>query len=282
MSNVKFICSKCDSDDVEHAMWVNPNTETVGDTFGTWNEDDASFCNNCESTGTLIENRTRPSFQKTIALDFDGVIHSYTSLWTFPNEIHDGPTPLALAAVNDYIKAGLKVVVFSARARAATGRQAIQDWLKKHNFPDLEITSVKPHAVLYVDDRAHLFTGANFPSVADVVLFNPWNKRNATAHFPLRSERGFPLVGLDRLIDEHTLTVELYDKWYCLYDVDPQGNVRRFEFTNLEKYAKGDETAYCDHAPNPEIVERCAEECDFYLPSLALELITGRWKLEHG
>lgn len=117
-------------------------------------------------------------YPKTVALDFDGVVHAYTSKWTAPEAIHDGPVPGALEAIQGYLKAGFQVAIFSARARALEGLYAIEEWLEHHGFPadELAVTSVKPQAVLYVDDRGFHFTGT-FPSVRDVETFKPWNRR---------------------------------------------------------------------------------------------------------
>lgn len=53
-----YKCKKCGSAKVQHAMWVELNTERVHDTFGTWNHDDNSFCPNCEEHGTIEEVKT--------------------------------------------------------------------------------------------------------------------------------------------------------------------------------------------------------------------------------
>lgn len=53
----EFYCQNCGSDNVEVAMWVNPNTNAVGDVFGSWGEDDSSYCNNCQMNGTLDEDK---------------------------------------------------------------------------------------------------------------------------------------------------------------------------------------------------------------------------------
>lgn len=48
-------CSRCGSEDVQYAVWFNPNTEEVGEIFGSWGEEDSSFCCSCEENGTLVE-----------------------------------------------------------------------------------------------------------------------------------------------------------------------------------------------------------------------------------
>ena len=117
-----------------------------------------------------------PEYKPTIAVDFDGVIHSYTSPWTRAEEINDPPTAGALQAINTYVEAGFTVVVFSARAKKKTGHKAIWAWLKEHGFPSMCIVTEKPHAVIYIDDRGYHFEGY-FPTVEFIKNFKPWNKQ---------------------------------------------------------------------------------------------------------
>jgi len=113
----------------------------------------------------------------TLAVDFDGCLCDSRSRWTRPEDIPDGPVPGALAAVLGYRARGLDVVVFSCRARSDQGAWAIQAWLALHGFPQLKVTGAKPHAQMYVDDRAWRFTGSNWPSVAEVTAGGPWHRQ---------------------------------------------------------------------------------------------------------
>lgn len=116
-------------------------------------------------------------FRKKVIVDFDGVLHKYTSPWTYPEEVHDGPTEGARKAVQSYINAGFDVVVMSSRASCHEGREAIRHWLYQHGFPDLRVTHEKEGGVLYIDDRGYRFTGSNWPSAEFVKNFKPWNKQ---------------------------------------------------------------------------------------------------------
>jgi hypothetical protein len=109
-----------------------------------------------------------------LALDFDGVIHAYTSGWKGAEEIPDGPVPGALNFVHNAVK-DWNVVVVSSRAADADGKRAIENWLCVHGFPDLLVTNQKPPAVVTLDDRAILFTG-KFPSPSLLRSFQPWYK----------------------------------------------------------------------------------------------------------
>lgn len=99
----------------------------------------------------------RASTARTVSVDFDGVLHSFTSGWTgyTPEE---GPEPGALAFIYSLIDAGYEPVVVSARADCDLGVEEIQSWLVRHGFPTLTVTNAKVSAVAYVDDRAVPYT----------------------------------------------------------------------------------------------------------------------------
>lgn len=46
------------------------------------------------------------------------------------------------------------VVVYTTREN----HEAVREWLKSSGFPELPITSMKPKAIAYIDDRAIRFT----------------------------------------------------------------------------------------------------------------------------
>jgi hypothetical protein len=121
---------------------------------------------------------TREQFQDShdVAIDFDGVIHSAASAWTHHSEVNDAPTGGAFESVQSYIKAGLRVILYSCRAKSPEGAQAIKAWLEKYEFPKLEVTSEKPHARIYIDDKGYHFSGDNWPSVEFIRRFRPWNR----------------------------------------------------------------------------------------------------------
>lgn len=90
----------------------------------------------------------------TVGLDFDGTLHAYTS--PFDEDVLDGPEPGALEFVQGLLRDGYAVVVYSTRANTSKGRGVITRWLTEHKFParHMRVTSDKPAAVAYVDDRA--------------------------------------------------------------------------------------------------------------------------------
>lgn len=123
-------------------------------------------------------------FRRTVAIDFDGVIHKHVSKWTVPEEIHDGPVDGAL----DFIERVLEefnVVIFSARASDALAERAMSNWLCRHwlvagkdldVLARVEITSQKPHAFIYIDDRGWHFEGT-FPTMEELRSFESWTKK---------------------------------------------------------------------------------------------------------
>lgn len=114
-----------------------------------------------------------------IVVDFDGVLHSYTSGWQGPTVIPDPPVEGAQAFVACMLGAGWDVVVCSTRAEQSDGEHAIRKWLAAHEFPVYLATRIyhgKPPALVYLDDRALRFDGA-WPSLADVEAAGvPWTK----------------------------------------------------------------------------------------------------------
>tara|TARA_Y100000816_G_scaffold138289_1_gene97871 strand:+ start:1346 stop:1744 length:399 start_codon:yes stop_codon:yes gene_type:complete len=108
-----------------------------------------------------------PGFENelnNIAIDFDGVIHNFDKGW------HDGtcygdPIPGALEAIKD-LSQNYKIIIFTAKAKpnrplvqGKTGLTLVEEWLKKHDIFKYvsEITSEKPRAQIYIDDRGYRF-----------------------------------------------------------------------------------------------------------------------------
>lgn len=108
----------------------------------------------------------------TICIDFDGVLHSYTKGWQGA-AVLEGPVEGAQAFVRWLQDQKYDVVIQSTRAKTADGYLAIMQWLGEHSFPGpLKVTSEKPPAFLYIDDRGYRF-GGSFEEVKAYMTANP-------------------------------------------------------------------------------------------------------------
>jgi hypothetical protein len=110
----------------------------------------------------------------TVCVDFDGVIHREEN-FVSPDVIHGPPVPGAIGWLEN-LQRKFDVVVLSTRAESPAGKIAIERWLTARGLGGIRATAVKVPALLYVDDRAWRFTGANFPSPEDIHRALPWHK----------------------------------------------------------------------------------------------------------
>jgi len=134
------------------------------------------------------------SFNPIICVDFDGVIHSYTSGWKGVSVISDDPVPGAIDWLQEHLPVpdaicafapkheGPIVQIYSSRSKSWFGRRAMKKWLIKHGLPQcyiydniLKFPTKKSAAFLTIDDRAICFYG-EFPSKEQMISFIPWNK----------------------------------------------------------------------------------------------------------
>lgn len=121
-----------------------------------------------------------PEFKKTVCLDFDGVMHSYSSGWKGVDVIPDPPVPGTAEALEAYLDAGFEVVIYSSRSKEAAGIRAMKEYIALefgHAVErQLQFAAEKPAAWLTIDDRAIRFDGT-WPTVEEIDGFKPWNKR---------------------------------------------------------------------------------------------------------
>lgn len=151
-----------------------------------------------------------------LCLDFDGVIHSYTSGWKGVDIIPDPPVP---GAIDFIVRATgqFTVAVHSSRSKSLRGRRAMKqylfghlidwewsrcedEWQKLINVPpdwspfthgdvddvhrecanailkEIRWPLFKPPALVTIDDRAICFTG-EWPTMEALCNFRPWNKQ---------------------------------------------------------------------------------------------------------
>ena len=107
-----------------------------------------------------------PEYKKTIAIDFDGVIHKYSKGWQ-NGRIYDEPVEGSLEAIFKLLEKDYRVVVFTTREFI----NEVKDWIimEMHkcknlegktfvNYKDFSVTNIKPPAIAYIDDRGIRFT----------------------------------------------------------------------------------------------------------------------------
>lgn len=128
-----------------------------------------------------------------LCLDFDGVIHSYTSGWKGARNIPDPPVEGAITFIENALLAGWDVVIHSSRARHWGGISAMRNWLRTHAgnswdtmglaVADVRFARWKPSALVTLDDRAITFTG-QWPDSHELFKFKPWNKKPCSKPAP--------------------------------------------------------------------------------------------------
>jgi hypothetical protein len=133
-----------------------------------------------------------------LCVDFDGVVHSYTSGWLGADVIPDPPVPGALRWLWSATE-WWDVQIYSTRSKEWRGREAMQAWMLVHSReefgPDHSMSIIhgdrdegfqypitfatdKPPAFLTIDDRAICFDGHwNELDAYALLHFKPWNKR---------------------------------------------------------------------------------------------------------
>lgn len=118
-----------------------------------------------------------------LLVDFDGVIHSYTSLWKGADVVADGPVPGAIRWLIDAAD-HFDVQIYSSRSKDPAGVdamiQAIDAWAAAEGLeaPPLSFPAEKPPAFLTIDDRAIQFNGDwSTLDPRELLAFKPWNKR---------------------------------------------------------------------------------------------------------
>ena len=144
--------------------------------------------------GRLPAFKSSRDWTPRVALDFDGVVHSFVSGWKGSLEVADPPVPGAFDFIRDCMNDGVEVMIHSARFAWDESEHFHEDtdvrdrveavllWFVEHGL-ELEFADRlkfhtgpgKPHAELYVDDRAFEFRGA-FPDLSMLDEFRPWNK----------------------------------------------------------------------------------------------------------
>ena len=131
---------------------------------------------------------------KTLAVDFDGVIHGYSKGWQ-NGKIYDDPIPGSKNALTQLAAEGYTILIYSTRCNAEyweSGDDRVEDvknYLNLHGIPYTSIhTGGKPKATMYIDDRAVSFKGEWSDTLKEVDNFKTWNRPNSKSSAELEAE----------------------------------------------------------------------------------------------
>lgn len=122
-----------------------------------------------------------------LCIDFDGVIHSYSSDFQGSCNIPDPPVPGAFEWLQSLIDhegpegRTFEVCIYSSRSKDPGGREAMFAWFVEHGFKENYLSKLifptqKPAAFLTIDDRAICFEGI-FPTIKRILEFKSWIRR---------------------------------------------------------------------------------------------------------
>jgi hypothetical protein len=104
----------------------------------------------------------------TIAIDFDGVIHSF-ELGFHDGTIYGTPIEGSIEAIKKIAKK-YTIIIYTAKAKkdrplinGKTGTELVWEWLREHQLDSYikEVTAEKPRCVCYIDDKAIQFINWN-------------------------------------------------------------------------------------------------------------------------
>ncbi len=108
-----------------------------------------------------------PNFEsdiKNVAIDFDGVIHNNNRGW-YDGTCYGEPIEGSLEAIKELSK-NFNIIIFTAKAKddrpqvnGKTGVMLVREWCIKYGIMDnvKQITSEKPRALIYIDDKGYSF-----------------------------------------------------------------------------------------------------------------------------
>lgn len=166
--------------------------------------------------------------KKIISVDFDGVLHHYTSEWAGPLVITDPPTPGAIPWLVSLVHhKRIVVVIHSCRLEDPKAEEAISTWLFRHinefylnqeppenrdkdqerwaqtwarfTVVKIQFSYTKPPAAVYIDDRGYQFRG-EFPDVNYLLNYVPWNKVRPKVSGKLVQERDVAQEALMKIL----------------------------------------------------------------------------------
>lgn len=101
-----------------------------------------------------------------IAIDFDGVVYK-NSKGYHDGTLYDEPIEGALEAIKSFSDKGYTIVIFTGKVKLDRPSpnekpmiQLVEEWLEKYKVKQYikEVTSEKPRALIYIDDKGYRFT----------------------------------------------------------------------------------------------------------------------------
>lgn len=121
-----------------------------------------------------------------LCLDFDGVVHAYTSRWQGPTVAADPPVDGFFDFLREAQDANYRVAIHSSRSHQEGGIDTMRAYLWRWGrmlLPEdeywridaIEFPTYKPPCMLTLDDRAWTFRGV-WPHISELKQFRPWNK----------------------------------------------------------------------------------------------------------
>lgn len=120
--------------------------------------------------------------QKTICIDFDGVIHDYSNGWQ-GEDVFGQMIPNADIGTSVLKQKGWTVIIFTTRKKT----DELEKWLKEHNIAydyinenprQPENTSSKIIADVYLDDRGICFRGRRDSwLMREIIEFESWQEQ---------------------------------------------------------------------------------------------------------
>lgn len=118
------------------------------------------------------------NMEKTIAFDFDGVIHQFKKGWQGAEIISEKPVRGIRNVLSELKVKGYKITIYSCRALTLEGYRAMVKWLAENKMIEFieDITSSKPIAKVMVDDRCINFRGNTTSLVDEIESFRSWEE----------------------------------------------------------------------------------------------------------
>ena len=106
--------------------------------------------------------------EKTIAIDFDGVIHRYSKGFQGLHNAYDEPTEGTEDALKTLKAEGYRLIIVSSRPV-----EAINKWLKQYDLDKYfdDVSNTKHPAKYYIDDHAVRFPKGEKDPWLDVLTF---------------------------------------------------------------------------------------------------------------